>query len=112
MRLFARILTGENFLVKRRGRFLLPPLRNFPSFVRMLRIARRTTGLFDVLFDHRHNGMVGEPSLARTVVVQYVTETQPALLHSTPPKITVYGWKERPVGGAFSVAENSSAAQQ
>jgi hypothetical protein len=30
--------------------------------------------------------VIGQPPLARTVVVQYVTETQPALLHSTPPK--------------------------
>jgi hypothetical protein len=89
VRVLPRRLAGENFLVEGGRRFLLPPLRNFASFVRMLRIARRTSGLFDVLFDHCDDGMVGEPSLAWTVVVQYVTETQPALLHSTPPRITV-----------------------
>jgi hypothetical protein len=83
------VLSGKDFLVESSRRFFLSPLRNFSALVGVLGIARRTTSLLDILFDHRDDGMVGEPPLARTVVVQYVTETQPALLHSTPPRITV-----------------------
>ena len=90
-------LAGKDFFVEGGGRFFLPPLRNLAAFVRVLGIARRASSLFDVFLDHRDDGMVREPSLARTVVVQYVTETQPALLHSVPPRITVYGWKKDPL---------------
>jgi hypothetical protein len=83
------VLSGKDFLVESGRSFFLSPLRNFSALVGVLGIARRTTSLLDILFDHRDDGMVGEPPLARTVVVQYVTETQPALLHSTPPRITV-----------------------
>src|SRR5262245_59650995 len=89
VRLLPRWLACQNLLVEGGRRFLFPPLRNLASLVRLLRTARRTSVLFNVLFYHCDNGMVGEPSLARTVVVQYVTETQPALLHSTPPRITL-----------------------
>jgi hypothetical protein len=51
----------------------------------VLGIARRAACLLDVFLDHRHDGVVGHAPLARTVVVQYVTETQPALLHSLSP---------------------------
>jgi hypothetical protein len=81
-----RELAGKDFLVECRRGFLLSPSRDLAPFVRMLCIARGASGLLDVLFYHRDNGMVGQPPLARTVVVQYVTETQPALLHSNPPK--------------------------
>ncbi len=52
-----------------------------PAFVRVLRVARRAAGLLDVFFDHRDDRVVGHAPLARTVVVQNVTETQRALLH-------------------------------
>lgn len=81
-----RELAGEDFLVERAGGLFLSPSRDFAPFVRVLGIARRAPGLLDVFFYHRNDGMVGQPPLARTVVVQYVTETQPALLHSTPPR--------------------------
>jgi hypothetical protein len=90
-------LAGKDLFVEGGGRFFLSPLRNLSPFVRVLGIARRASSLFDVFLDHRDNGVVREPSLARTVVVQYVTETQPALLHSVPPRITVYGWKKDPL---------------
>jgi hypothetical protein len=79
-------MAGKHFLVERRGCFLLAASRNLPPLVRVLRVARRASSLLDVLFYHRDDGVVGQPPLARTVVVQYVTETQPALLHSTPPE--------------------------
>ena len=87
-------MAGKHFLVERRSRFLLAASRNLPPFVRVLGVARRASSLLDVLFYHRDDGVVGQPPLARTVVVQYVTETQPALLHSTPPKITCNVWKK------------------
>jgi hypothetical protein len=85
---------GEDFLVERRRRFLLAASRNLSPFIRVLGIARRASSLLDVLFYHRDDGVVGQPPLARTVVVQYVTETQPALLHSTPPKIACNVWRK------------------
>jgi hypothetical protein len=57
----------------------------------MLRVARRAAGLLDVLFDHGDYGMVGQPPLARAVVIQYVTETQRPLLHSQSPEINRVG---------------------
>jgi hypothetical protein len=86
-------MAREHFLVESRGRLLLSaPWDHGPQFP-LLGKARRASILRDVLFDHRDDGMIGQPPLARTVVVQYVTETQPALLHSTPPRITCDGWK-------------------
>jgi hypothetical protein len=72
---------GENFLVERGRGFLLALTRQLAALVRVLRVARRAPRLFDVLFNHRDDSVVGHASLARTVIVQYVTETQPALLH-------------------------------
>jgi hypothetical protein len=81
-------VTGQHFLVERSCRFLLAASRNLAPFVRVLSVARRASGLLDVLFYHRDDGVVSQPPLARTVVVQYVTETQPALLHySTSPEL-------------------------
>jgi hypothetical protein len=55
--------------------------RCFAAFVGVLGVTGRATRLLDVVFDHRDDGVVRHTPLARTVVVQYVTETQPALLH-------------------------------
>jgi hypothetical protein len=45
--------------------------------------------LFHVLFDDGDYGVIGHAPLARTVVVQNVTETQPALLHVlTSPELS------------------------
>jgi hypothetical protein len=51
----------------------------------VLGVAGRAACLLDVFLDHRHNGVIRHAPLARTIVVQYVTETQPALLHSLSP---------------------------
>jgi hypothetical protein len=54
----------------------------------MFSVARRATRLLDVFFDHGDNRVIGHAPLARTVVVQNVTETQPALLHyCTSPEL-------------------------
>jgi hypothetical protein len=47
----------------------------------MLGVARETARLLHVLFDHRDDGVVRDAPLARTIIVQYVTETQPTLVH-------------------------------
>jgi hypothetical protein len=72
---------GEHFLVKRRRRFLLASPRDLTTLVDVFRIARRASRLLDVFFYHRDDGMIGQPPLTRTVVIQYVAESQPALLH-------------------------------
>ena len=65
-------------LLRRRGS--RPPLYG------MLRVARRAACLLDVLFDHRDHRVIRHATLTRTVVVQDVTETQPALLHVISPE--------------------------
>jgi hypothetical protein len=86
MRSFDVRLGGKNFFVESGGRFFLTPLGKLAAFVSVLGVARCAASLFDVFLDHRDDGVVREPPLARTIVVQYVTETQPALLHSVSPE--------------------------
>jgi hypothetical protein len=47
----------------------------------VLGVAGRAPCLLDVVLDHRDDGVIRHPTFARTIIVQYVTETQPALLH-------------------------------
>jgi hypothetical protein len=72
---------GEDFLVQRAWRFFLAALRHAGPLVDVLCVARRATGLLDLVLDHGDDRMVGHAPFARTVVVQCVTETQPALVH-------------------------------
>jgi hypothetical protein len=76
---------GEHFLVKSPGTVRLLAARRLAALVDVLRVARRAPRLLHVFFDHRHDGVIGYASLSRTVVVQNVTETQPALLHYLRP---------------------------
>ena len=63
------------------GTFLLP-LRGHPGLlVFVIGVARGAARLLDLVVDHRDNRMIGDAALARTVVVQNVTEPKPALLH-------------------------------
>jgi hypothetical protein len=55
-----------------------------PALVGVLGVARRATRLFDIVLDHCDDGMIGHAPFTRTIVVQYVTETQPTLLHKSP----------------------------
>jgi len=72
---------GENFFVERpRGVFLSTTGRG-AAFVGVLGVTGRAASLLDVLFHHGNDGVVRHASLARTIVVHDVTETQPALLH-------------------------------
>jgi hypothetical protein len=59
--------------------------RHFRVLVFVFGIAGRAPGLFDVFCDHRDHRMIGNAALARTVVVQNVTEPKPALFHRNSP---------------------------
>jgi hypothetical protein len=49
--------------------------------------------VFHLVFDDRHDGMIGHAALTRTVVVENVTEPKPALLHQVPPGLPfLVGW--------------------
>src|SRR5262245_11713579 len=86
--------SGKDLFVQRRRRFLLAPFRHTGTLIGVLRIARRTTRLFDVFLDHGDNRVVGDAALTWTVIVENVAQTQPALLHSLLPDIPVWcGWK-------------------
>ena len=78
----------------------------------VLGVAGRAAGLLHLGADHRDNGMVRQPPLARAVVVQNVTKPKLALFHPKSPRIRwrgkearkarailaelVSGWQERP----------------
>jgi hypothetical protein len=47
----------------------------------VLGVAGRAAGLFDVVADHRHDGVIRQPPLASAVVIQNVTKPKLALLH-------------------------------
>jgi hypothetical protein len=53
-------------------------------FVFVIRVARRAASLLHLVFDHRDDRVIGDAALARTIVVQNVTEPKPALLHELP----------------------------
>jgi hypothetical protein len=57
--------------------------RHAGRLVLVIRVARGTPRLLHLVLNHRHNGMIGDAALARTIVVQNVTEPKPALLHQT-----------------------------
>jgi hypothetical protein len=59
--------------------------RHTRVLVFVVRVARRATRLLDVLTNHRDDDVVGQPSLARTVVIQNVTRPKLALLHQELP---------------------------
>ena len=70
------------------GAVRLSAARRLASFVGMFGVARRASSLLDLVLDHRDDHVIRHAALARTVVVQYVTETQPALLHLLPRIVT------------------------
>jgi hypothetical protein len=61
----------------------LPALRgHLCVLVLVVRVARRAPRLLHLIVNHRDDGVIGDAALARTVVVDNVTEPNPALLHS------------------------------
>jgi hypothetical protein len=80
--------TGERSALgsrdQRRLGLLAPRRRNLGLLVLVVRIARGAAGLLHHVFNHRDHRMIGDAALARTIVVENVTEPKPALLHELP----------------------------
>lgn len=83
--------SGQNLVVKRVRSILATPTRRAAAFERMLGIARRASRLTNRVLNHRDDGVVGHAPLTRTVIVDGVTDPQPALIHETPGTDV---WKE------------------
>jgi len=66
------------------SRLLAAQRRRLPLLVFVLGIARGAPRLPDIVLDHGDDDVIGDAALARTVVVQNVTEPKPALLHESP----------------------------
>lgn len=85
LRQASRALQTIEHLREKRRRRLLAALRRDPRlFVLVLRVAGNAARLFDLVVDHRHDGVIGYAALARTIIVQHVTRPEPALLHALP----------------------------
>jgi len=81
----------ENFLGQ--GACLLAAWgRSLGLLVFVLGVTRRTPRLPNVVIDHGDDDVVRDAALARTVVVQNVTEPKPALLHELP-RSGPFGWE-------------------
>jgi hypothetical protein len=57
---------------------------HFRVLVFVLGVTGCASRLFDVVFHHRDDRMVGDAALTRTIVVEDVTEPTPALIHKIP----------------------------
>jgi hypothetical protein len=74
----------QDVLIERPSRRLLLTLRRNPGlFVLVLGFARHASRLPHFLTDQSHDGVIGDSSLARAVIVQDVTKPKLALLHQT-----------------------------
>jgi hypothetical protein len=65
--------------------------RHLGLLVFVVRVAGRAARLPDLIFDHGNDRMVRDAALARTVIVENVTEPKPALLHDSPGPIP-FNW--------------------
>ena len=70
-----------------RRRLLFAPLRrHLALFVFVLCVTDVATRLFDLIVDHRDDGVIGDTALAWTIIVQHVAGPIPAVLHALPRK--------------------------
>ena len=76
--------SGQNLVVKRVRSILATPTGRAAAFERVLGIARRASRLANRVVNHRDDGVVGHAPLTRTVIIDGITDPQPALLHETP----------------------------
>src|SRR5690349_10614726 len=92
MRNFLRPV-GERLRIQHRRRVrFLTLTRYLGVLVFVLGVARGAARALHVVSDHRDDGVVRQPPLARTVIVQNVTKPKLALLHQlTPERILVAG---------------------
>jgi hypothetical protein len=72
-------------VVKQGAPVLLAARRRYLRlFVLVIGVAGRAAGLLDLVLNHRHDDVIRNAPLTRTIVVQNVTEPKPALLHELP----------------------------
>jgi hypothetical protein len=76
----------EHLIEQGRLRTTFALRRYFAVLELVLGVADATARLFDVVFDHRHDGVISDTAFARTVVVHDVAGPKPALLHALPRK--------------------------
>jgi hypothetical protein len=50
----------------------------------MVRVACGAASLLHLIVNHRHDSVIRDAAIARTIVVKNVTEPKPALLHYSP----------------------------
>jgi hypothetical protein len=68
---------------RRPGDGLLPAARRqLPAAVLVLGVARRAPDLADIFADERHNRVVAQPPLTRTVVIDKITNSKLARMHA------------------------------
>jgi hypothetical protein len=78
------------------GRRSLAPLwRDLRLFVFVVRIAGGAAGLFHLVINHRHDGVIRDAALTRAIVVENVTEPRPALLHQNSLGAASFGWDRK-----------------
>src|SRR5688500_6358288 len=103
--------TRDRLDVGRRQRPRLAPPRggNPGSLVLVIRVERGAARLLHRILDHRDDRMVGDAALTRTVVVENVIETNPALLHELPRSRFPSGGirPSTPARGALSAVERA-----
>jgi hypothetical protein len=97
--------TWPCFQVCRRRRTSFPTSRrgNPGLLVFMVRVTRGAARLLHRIVNHRNDGVIGNAALARTVVVENVTEPNPALLHELPPEPIPSGGMREKVQGVREV---------
>ena len=87
---YGRFWVGHGRTCKRRRfgachqsglRLLAPRRRRLGLLIFVVRVAGGAACLLHLVFNHRDDRMIRDAALARTVVVQNVTEPNPALLH-------------------------------
>jgi hypothetical protein len=86
---------GFGILAGERARLASPRRRRPRALVLVIRLARRAARLLHFVVDHRNDGVVGDAALARAIVVENVTEADPALLHYSPGAISLQGTPKR-----------------
>src|SRR5688572_2817718 len=79
-----RACAGIEILGGQRARLAAAGRRHLGLFVLVVRVARRAARLLDGILNHRDDHVIGNAALARTIVVENVTEPNPALLHELP----------------------------
>jgi hypothetical protein len=75
----------EDLLIKGSRHVFLLSLRRYPGLLELVfGVAGGAPCLFDLVAHHGDDGVVGDPALARTVIVHDIPESRLALLHQAP----------------------------